>query len=77
MTRIQSLSMAFTLLLLLAGCNSTPQQPQPKPTAVTPSLPPTQSPVDAERERKEIDEQRRKSKSAYINKTDAYRKYVP
>jgi hypothetical protein len=83
MTRIQIASLTFTALLPLCGCKTStpPASPPPNP-AISPNSQPTSSVSDAakqedERFRREVEVKRRKSHSADIDKTNAYRNYVP
>ncbi len=82
MNRNYIVSLLFLVPLALVGCTAnTPAAPQPaKPSAapVTPN-PPTSDAAKQEDERleREIAAKRKKSKSADLDKTDAYRKYVP
>lgn len=83
MTRFHFVPLAFTALLTLTGCSpSTPSTPaQPKITAsptsqLTPSVSDAAKEED-ERFRRGVEVRRRKSNAADIDKTNAYRNYVP
>ena len=85
MTRTRIAYSSFLAMLLLAGCQAKTPQTQTNPT--TPATTPTAQPEPAkqddpakqenERFQKELAEKKRKSKAHDLNKTDAYRNYVP
>lgn len=82
MTSTRIVTFTFVALLPLCGCKSKTTPPQPGQTTVAPASQPVPSVSDAarkedERFRREVEAKRRKSHSADIDKTDAYRKYQP
>ena len=81
MTRTHIAYATILAALLLAGCQAkTPEtQPAPSQSAVTPTAQPQPDSAKQqdERFRKELAEKKRKSKAYDLNKTDAYKNYVP
>ena len=69
-------------LLMFAGCKSSPQPVSPTSPPVTAAPTPTAARSDeqVEADRKflqDVEKKKRKSHSAYINKTKAYQNYIP
>lgn len=82
MTRTQIASTSIFAVLLLAGCQANTPQPVPAKFPATPtsqSLPPASDLVKQEDEdqKKEMAAKKRKSKAYDLDKTNAYKNYVP
>ena len=83
MSRLTILPATFAALLMLAGCNGTTQTTPSGKTIATPAPASAITGTDAQRAADEklwrdVEEKKRKSKSAYISKKNgAYQNYVP
>ena len=82
MTRTQIVATFLVAVLLLAGCQAKTSQSVPAKPAVTQTqqaTSPAPDPVKEEDDRlkREMAEKKRKSKAYDLNKTDAYKNYVP
>ena len=82
MSRIPVVLAALAALLMFSGCKNSPQSLSPASTPITaaPSPAITRSDAQLEADRKflkDVEEKKRKSHSAYINKTKAYQNYLP
>ncbi len=86
MSRITILSATLAALVMLSGCNGTPQPASPAKTSVPPVVAPVPAPLvtgtEAQKQAdeklwREVEENKRKSKSAYLNKTKAIDNYIP
>ncbi len=87
MSRITILSATFAALVMLSGCNGTPRPAAPAakssvPSVVAPVPTPLVTGTEAQRQADEklwrdVEEKKRKSKSAYLNKTKAIDTYIP
>jgi uncharacterized lipoprotein YajG len=81
MTSSRIASASLFAVLLLAGCQANPNQPVPAQPVVSPFAQPVQ-PSDAakqedERIKREITARKHKGQVYDLNKTDAYKNYVP
>jgi uncharacterized lipoprotein YajG len=82
MTRTQLASTSLVAILVLAGCQSNPSQPAPVKPAATPATQPAPLSTDSaqqenERIKRELAAKKRKSRAYDLNKTDAYKNYIP
>ncbi len=82
MSRTPVVFAALAASLMLAGCKNSPQplSPASQPVTAAPSPATTRSDAQVEADRKflrDVEEKKRKSHSAYINKTKAYQNYLP
>ena len=82
MTQTPFASKSLVAILLLTGCQANPPQPAPAKPAVTPPAQP--APVatdpakqDDERIKRELAAKKLKSRAYDLNKTDAYKNYIP
>ncbi len=80
MNRVKVIVLSFAAILPLTGCKTSTPTQQPAPII---SGPPSQSPVsdakreEDERKKRDADIKRRRNNSTDIDKTGAYRNYVP
>lgn len=82
MSRIPVVFAALAASLMFSGCKSAPQpiSPTSPPVSVAPSPAATRTDEQVEADRKfleDVEKKKRKSHSAYINKTKAYQNYIP
>ena len=86
MSRTRIVFATFAALLTFCGCNSTPTPATatiPAKTVVAPVATPIVPGTDAQRLAADqkfwqgVEEKKRKSHSAYLNKTKAYTNYIP
>lgn len=80
MNRLKIISLSFAAILCLTGCKSTTPPQGPAPIIGPPTSQSSVSDVkrDAEvKKKRDADTKRRRGNSTDIDKTDAYRKYVP
>ena len=82
MTHTQLASISIVAILFLSGCQSNPTQPAPVKPAVTTTSQPAPVSTDSaqqedERIKRELAAKKRKSRAYDLNKTDAYKNYIP
>lgn len=82
MNRIPVVFAALAASLMLSGCKSAPQPVSPTSppfsAAPTPAATRTDEQVAADKKfLEDVEKKKRKSHSAYINKTKAYQNYIP
>lgn len=82
MSRVPIVIAALAASLMSSGCKNSPQtfSPASPPVTVAPSPTTTRSDAQLEADRKflrDVEEKKRKSHSAYLNKTKAYQNYLP
>ena len=82
MSRISVVFAALAASLMFSGCKSNlqPVSPTSPPVSAVPSPPAARTDEQVEADKKflaDIEKKKRKSHSAYINKTKAYQNYIP
>ena len=82
MSRIPVVFATLAASLMFSGCKSNlqPASPTQPPVSAAPSPPSARTDEQVEADKKflaDVEKKKRKSHSAYINKTKAYQNYIP